>query len=293
MQRLAQHFSTKDGPGVRTTVFLRGCPLQWVWCHNPETRLDAAFFYADNLCIHCGDCAAVCPAMSHRVGEAGHVVDRESCIACLRCTEACLTGALERCFAALSADDIYHQVMKDVPFYSQRGGVTFSGGEPTVHAGELIPLLRQFRQQGIHRTMDTCGYFDESLLPELVSVTDLLLWDIKDTDDRRHRANTGVPNETIIRNLQTADALGAKTRLRCILLKSINLNETHLQNIAALYATLRHCEGVELLAYHTYGTEKYTQLGHSATPYAECVPSPEEMKWAQDILRQKAPIIEN
>lgn len=290
-----QHFCTKDGPGIRTTVFLKGCPLRCAWCHNPETQSAAAqFFYSAHLCSHCGTCAQVCPSGAHRVTEAGHLLDRAACAGCMRCAESCPSGALEACSIRLPADAIFDQVMKDAAFYGTVGGVTFSGGEPTVHAGELIPLLLRFRRSHIHTALETCGYFAPAILPELVDATDLFLWDIKDTDDKRHLANTGVSNEQIIRNLQTADALGAKTVLRCILLKTVNLVPEHLQEVAAIYRSLRHCKGVELIPYHTLGASKNVQLGRSGNARPDWIPSAQEISEANELLLQcDVPVIHN
>ena len=168
--------------------------------------------------------------------------------------------------------------MKDAAFYNGIGGVTFSGGEPTVHAELLIPLLRLFRSQAVSTAIETCGYFDAAILPELTAVTDRFLWDVKDTDDRRHLANTGVSSHKI---------------LRCILLKAVNLNTEHLQNIAAIYNSLKHCKGVELIPYHTYGGAKQVQLGQNETVHPEWIPSSDDIYNAEVYLRQYAPIIHN
>ncbi len=289
-----QHFCTKDGPGIRTTVFLKGCPLRCVWCHNPETQsVSPPFFYSDKLCILCGGCRVACSQNVHRINDTSHILDRTACNGCMKCVEACPTGALEKCSQWLSAEEIFSQVMKDAAFYGTTGGVTFSGGEPTVHAGELILLLNRFRENGINTAIETCGYFDPAFLPGLTKTTDLFLWDIKDTDDRRHLANTGVSNRKIIGNLKLADELGAKTILRCILLKSVNLNIVHLQTIISIYNSLKHCAGVELIPYHTYGVSKNIQLGQNETPHEEWIPSAEEICQAETFLRQYIPVIHN
>lgn len=282
-----QRFCTKDGPGIRTTVFLKGCPLRCAWCHNPETQSRSArFFYSDNLCVRCGACAEVCPSQAHRVNGNGHILDRGLCAECMKCVSVCPAGALESCADYLSEDEIFNEVMKDAAFYSAGGGVTFSGGEPTVHADKLIPLLKRFKNAGLHTAIETCGYFDQSLLPGLVDSADLFLWDIKDTDDNRHFSNTGVHNGKIISNLKTADSMGANTVIRCILLKSVNTDTVHLQAIAGIYRSLKHCAGAELLPYHTYGVSKNIQLGLKRDPRPDWIPTEEDIRFAKDYLLQ-------
>ena len=235
----------------------------------------------------------VCPAQVHRIVDTKHLLDRTACKGCMNCVRSCPTGALESCMEWLSEDEIFLEVMKDVAFYND-GGVTFSGGEPTLYADKLIPLLRRFKTDQIHTAIETCGYFDPVVLPELVNTTDLFLWDIKDTNNKRHLANTGVSNERIIRNLKMADALGAKTILRCILLKSINLNPEHLKMIAELYRSLSHCSGIELLPYHTYGASKNVQLGLPENAHRDWIPSENDICEAKDLLRKYGvPVINN
>ena len=288
-----QRFCTKDGPGIRTTVFLKGCPLRCVWCHNPETQSTSAqFFYVDQLCIHCGTCAAICHV--HSVTDNEHLLDRATCNGCMKCVSNCPTGALENCAKWLSEEELYNEIMKDTAFYSEGGGITFSGGEPTVYADKLIPLLNRIQEKNIHTAIETCGYFNPIILPQLVKAVNLFLWDIKDTNNARHISNTGVSNEPIIKNLKTADSLEAKTVLRCILLKSVNLNADHLKSIADIYHSLNHCSGVELIPYHTYGASKSIQLGLANNAHREWIPSENDIYEAKELLQQYAvPVINN
>lgn len=290
-----QHFCTKDGPGIRTTVFLKGCPLRCVWCHNPEAQSsDVQFFYSDALCMLCGNCVKACTENVHRISEGKHFINRAACKACIKCTQACPTGALESCSRLLSAEYIFDQVMKDSVFYASNGGVTFSGGEPTVHIAELLPLLKRLKYNHINTAIETCGYFDPAILPELVNTTDLFLWDIKDTDNDRHMRNTGVPIDKIIANLKAADNLGASTVIRCIWLSSVNSDTKHLKEIVSIYSSLKHCKGVELIPYHTYGAAKNIQLGLSKNDHTNWIPSKVELDAAKNFLRQYAvPVINN
>ena len=276
-----QNFCTKDGPGVRTTVFLKGCPLNCVWCHNPETHTNAHFYFNQKLCVGCGGCEDICEANVHSFSNGTHNVDRTLCVGCMRCARACPTDAIEGTVQWMSQDDIFDTVMKDKAFFGDIGGVTFSGGEPTLYASEIIPILNKFKQNGINTAIETCGYFDKEILSELVPAVDLFLWDIKDTDDLRHKQNTGVGTSEIIENLRLADSMGAKTVLRCILIKTVNLNDEHLQKIKDIYHSLKNCIGVEFIPYHTYGTSKRVQLGLSANENKAWIPTKEDIEKAQ------------
>ncbi len=280
-----QRFSTHDGPGVRTTVFLKGCPLRCEWCHNPETQsVRQEVMVSSSLCVLCGSCAAVCAA--HRVGEE-HSFDRSVCTGCGRCADACPTGALERAAAEMSAEEILSAVMQDAVFYGESGGITLSGGEPMAHPAGTIALLRAAKDAGLHTAIETCGYFSPEYLPELAAVTDLFLWDCKDSDPVRHERYTGVSNVRILENLRALDALGAQIELRCILVKGVNLTDAYLAAIAETYHALHNCPGVTLLPYHAYGSSKARQLGREDNAHPAWIPAEEDMAHARDFLRDR------
>ena len=286
-----QKFCTHDGPGIRTTVFLKGCPLRCLWCHNPETQsAKMEFFHSPQFCVGCGACVSTCPASVHAFAPEHHI-NRDACTGCMACTDACPSGALEACATMMSTDAILAEVMKDRAFYGTNGGLTLSGGEPLLHGRAILPLLRAAKDAGITTAIETCGVFDSALLAELVPLTDLFLWDVKDTDPLRHRRNTGGALETVLHNLSAADALGANTRLRCILLSGVNLDDAHLAKLSELYHSLQHCEGIELLPYHTYGDSKNTQLGRASAAHPEWIPTEAQMEHARTFIAQHAVLI--
>lgn len=259
-----QRFSTHDGPGVRTVVFLQGCPLRCAWCHNPETQsLHPQLLYTAQDCLGCGACAAACPNAAHTVDCRGHTIDRSRCTACGRCAEVCPTGACELSCLPIDEDTVLRTVLRDRAFYGARGGLTLSGGEPLLHADAAIRLLAMAKAAGIGTAVETCGFFDAACIPALAAAADTLLWDIKDTDSARHRQYTGVPCEPIVQNLLAVDRAltGGQIRLRCLLIGGVNTDRRHLDAVAALFARLEHGEGVELLACHAYGSSKRRLLG--------------------------------
>ena len=287
-----QKFCTGDGPGIRTTVFLKGCPLRCVWCHNPETQsADREFFYTEKFCVACGSCCAVCPMGAHTIVDGRHVLDRGKCTRCMQCVSACFSMALETCSTPQTVEEIYAEVLRDKAFYGKTGGVTVSGGEPMLYADAVAKLFGRLRAAGVNTAMETCGFFEQEKLRAVLPVTDLFLWDIKDTDENRHRKNTGVSFGKIRENLLAADAMGAKTLLRCILIRGINAEQGHLEAVARLYGSLKNCRGVELLPYHTYGDSKRTQLGLPTSAHPEWIPAAEDLQSAKAFLRRHAKVI--
>ncbi|MCI8554217.1 MAG: glycyl-radical enzyme activating protein [Clostridiales bacterium] len=278
-----QRFCIHDGPGLRTTVFMNGCPLSCKWCHNPEAQLTGnRIFYTDSKCIGCGACS-VCSA--HTFSEAGHLFRRESCTSCGRCAEICPSGALMNTVITMDTAEVAAEVLKDAAFYGEDGGVTLSGGEPLWQTAAALELLQMCREHGLHTAVETCGVFRDSCLPVLSSSADLLLWDIKDTDNYRHKENTGVPLDPIQENLFSADRLGIPIRLRCLLLEGINANEEHIDQVCRLAGKLKHLEGIDLIPYHPMGKSKYERLGISDTfDNKRYIPSQERLEALQKIV---------
>ncbi len=290
IQRHCMH----DGPGVRTVVFLKGCPLRCAWCHNPETQYGhQELLYYTGKCIGCGACVSACPTGAHTLTREGHILDREKCVACGRCAAICCTEALTMAMREMPVWDILATVERDRSFYGAGnsdgrtvGGLTISGGEPMVHPEGTLALLEAAHAAGLSTAVETCGYFSATHLPRLCAATDLLLWDVKDTDRIRHEQYTGVTNERILENLRVADRLGGRTRLRCILVAGVNTDCTHYEALSDLALSLSHCEGVEFLPYHAYAGSKMLPLGQPDNGRREWIPDDETIAAAKAFLRE-------
>jgi len=265
-----QRFCVHDGPGIRTTVFVKGCPLRCQWCHNPESqKKELSVAYYDGKCIACGACVNACEHKCHVLESAddpsfdrpNHKIDREKCIQCGTCSRTCPTGAIELLGRKISVEDIMCEVVRDKTFYKNSGGgMTVSGGEPLMQGEFLLALLKSTKEQGIRTCIETCGFAAAEILESIVPYTDLFLYDIKETDPKRHKELTGAPLDVIISNLKLIDRLGAKTVLRCPLIPEKNLRDEHLDGIARLASELKNVTEINVMAYHTLGSSKYEAL---------------------------------
>lgn len=278
-----QRFCTHDGPGIRTTVFFKGCPLDCKWCHNPESKsLHPELFYNPTFCIACGRCADVCAARAHSIDDGCHVFDRSRCQLCMACTDACPALALETTGKGMTVEQVLAEVEKDRVFYEESdGGMTLSGGEPMLQFEFTRDLLAAARSAGLHTCVETSGFGATDEYLEIAPLVDLFLWDIKDTDPDRHRANTGAALDPILHNLSAIDQAGAISILRCIVLNGINLNEQHLDRLIEIRDGLKHCTKIELLPYHSLGDSKHERLGRLRQSHPEWVPSEEQVAQAR------------
>lgn len=259
-----QRMSLQDGPGIRTTVFLKGCPLLCVWCHNPE-GLDTGQELLCNpaLCIQCGACVEACAHdAQQKHAKEGIVLLRDRCRRCMRCASVCPSGALTPAARRLSVDEVLDAVLRDRAYYeASGGGLTVGGGEPLAQYEFTRSLLQHAKQAGLHCCLETCGLADTERLVALTPLVDIFLFDWKVSDPGLHRQYTGVDNARILENLHALDHAGAAITLRCPLIPELNLNDEHIDGIGALARSLTGCRTVHLLAWHGLGASKYAQLG--------------------------------
>jgi pyruvate formate lyase activating enzyme len=263
-----QRFSTKDGPGIRTTVFFKGCPLQCAWCHNPE-GLSAApeLVWYDVRCIAARDCLEICPVNALRLTPQGMCIDRELCDTCGACADACPAGALEIIGRAWTPEALLAEVMKDAIFFeTSGGGVTLSGGEPMMQADFLLAFAGLCREAELHIALDTCGVADWARFERLLPLVDLVLYDLKILDAGRHQVSTSIDNCRILENAQRVAHAGVPMWIRTPIIPGHTASEA---NIAALgdwiASELPTVERWELLAYTNLGGPKYHRLD---LPYA-------------------------
>ncbi|MBQ8720344.1 MAG: glycyl-radical enzyme activating protein [Clostridia bacterium] len=258
-----QKFSVNDGPGIRTVVFLKGCMLDCVWCHNPESKSPKPqLLLYSNRCVGCGECLKACPRSLHSFGKSGeHIINRNECTSCGACADACV-GALQMCGKEMTVDEVMAEVMKDEVFYKNSGGgMTVSGGEPFMQHSFAHSLLRAAKERGLNTAIETSGYTSPEILKSFVPYVDLFLWDVKESDDERHKQFTGVSNKLILKNLELLNELGAKVVLRCPLIEGYNLRPEHLAAIGALAERLECVDHVEIEPYHPLGKSKCEAMG--------------------------------
>ena len=256
-----QRFSTSDGPGIRTVVFFKGCPLACDWCHNPESQSPLPeIFYKKDMCIGCGACVSACKEDCHSFKERIHIFQRENCIYCANCVGVCSSNALKVCGEEKSAEEIIEEVLRDKPFYEESGGgMTLSGGEPLMQFDFALSLLKLAKENRLHTAIETSGFSDRNIL-ELTKYTDLWLYDIKLFPEDEHIKCTGVSNKNIFDNLCLLNGNGADIILRCPIIPDINMKDEHFEKIAGLANSLSGVSAIHLEPYHPLGISKAEQL---------------------------------
>ncbi len=272
-----QDYSIHDGPGIRTIVFLKGCPLNCLWCSNPESQSPRAELgILQKRCVGCGRCIEVCPEQAISVTLEEIIrLDRRACIGCGRCVAACENGARKLFGTTMSVSRVIGEVTHSAPFYTRSGGgVTFSGGEPLLQFQFLQALLASCRKQYLHTAIETCGYItDHKKLSQIAAVNDLFLYDIKCIDEECHRRFSGVSNRVILKNVVFLSELGKDLIIRVPVIPDFNDNIEVIRAIATFVIKLDSLREVNLLPFHSFGKSKYEMLDRDF-PY-DSTPTPE------------------
>lgn len=271
-----QRFSLHDGPGIRTTVFMKGCMLRCLWCHNPE-GMDGgkSLSFLPDRCIGCGYCFRTCKHTAHLMVGDRHALDRKACAVCGSCTEECYSRALELVGRDATVSEVLQEVLRDKPFYeTSGGGMTLSGGEPLMQAEFTAELLHSAKLAGLHCAIETCGHVAQDKFKNIMEEVDLFLYDIKDTNPTRHLEFTGASNEQILSNLQFLHDAGAAVLVRLPIIPGLNDLEDHFHGISSLAARLPKLLGFEVMPYHPLGTGKHLRFGTKDALGAIASPTP-------------------
>jgi pyruvate formate lyase activating enzyme len=283
-------YAIHDGPGIRTTVFFKGCPLDCLWCHNPESIApETQIALYQNRCIRCGRCVEACPNGAIELLPAGADTDMSLCRLCLKCAQVCSAEAREAVGRAMTVEQVMTEIERDIPFYDESGGgATFSGGEPLLQSAFLLELLEACARAGIHRAVDTSGHADRAVILEVARKTDLFLYDLKHMDSEVHRKYTGAGNERILENLELLAAAGAAIRVRFPLIPGINDDRDNVEKTGAFLQKLQRVDGIDILPYHDALHTKYRRFRWPWRLDTNPVPDLERMKIAAAILRSYA-----
>lgn len=258
-------YAIHDGPGIRTTVFLKGCPLSCWWCHNPESMSPAPQISLRlNRCIRCGTCVEKCPHNAISMSDEDITTDPIACQMCFECAEVCPADAREVVGRTMTVDQVMAEIKKDIPFYDESGGgVSFSGGEPLMQPAFLAELLDACGQLELHRVVDTSGYARKEILLDVAGRTDLMLYDLKHMDPEIHRKYTGVGNELILDNLRALSCRDVDLRVRFPLIPGINDDDVNVNAMALFLQKLHRVVAVDVLPYHDVAISKYARFGYN------------------------------
>jgi pyruvate formate lyase activating enzyme len=281
-----EKYAIQDGPGIRTTVFFKGCPLRCWWCHNPEgQRRSFELVFRPSRCIECGECLKSCTRQALAYLFNRIVIDRKRCTVCGACVRKCPSGALSIAGKKTSVEEVTRIIERDMPFYDEsKGGVTFSGGEPLLQPNFLEALLEECNKRGINTALDTSGYAPPGIVDRFYRKVDLFLYDIKIMDDLKHKKYTGVSNRLILKNLKRVAKNGGRIAVSLPIIPLINDDEKNIEKTGEFLASLRGVEDVSLLPYHRMGVDKYKSLDKPYRLIETQTPSTEKMKMIKEEL---------
>lgn len=262
-----QRYSIHDGPGIRTLVFFKGCPLRCLWCSNPESQKETPeLFFTWRKCIGCGRCIEVCPTGAMKPPDGSSRIDRSLCTNCGMCADICPPHALEIKGKSMTVEEVMKEARKDLRFFQNSGGgVTLGGGDPSMYPDFARELLTACHDEGIHTAVETCGYADWEAMEKIAEQTDLFLYDVKAMDSDLHRRLTGRDNDLILQNAQRISEMGVEMTIRVPLVPGMNDSEENIAAIAEFVRVLPYKTNLELLPYHRLGESKYESLGR---PYS-------------------------
>ncbi len=289
-----QKFCTDDGPGIRTTVFLKGCPLRCLWCHNPEGLSTNPVIQLDlTRCMMCGKCEMVCEKgchiIEHNADSQNHKLLTSQCIQCGTCIEQCHRKAILFCGKTMPANEVMKVVLADKGFYdSSGGGITLSGGEPLLQTTFAYALLKEAKSEGIHTCVETSGSVSFEKIEVVTPYVDLFLYDIKETDELSHIKFTGVSNQIILDNIRKLNKLGNKIIMRCPIIPGVNDRHEHFDKLIELYDSLENVIDIQLMPYHMLGQGKQSRYGDIIDSAFFEVPTPQKIEeWNEYIQNRK------